>query len=263
VTAFPASATRFILALLGGSLFCSCSIFRGAETPTDRSPLAQSKQVILVLTNSWDETSGELQTFERPVLGDEWKSVSPRTDIVVGRTGLAWGSGLHGYDLGDGPVKKEGDGKSPAGVFRISAVFGYAPADSAPRFRMPYVYLDSTMQCVDDISSEYYNLLVDSLQVKRPDWKSYENMRLSGEAYKWGALVDHNVMPRRDAGGSCIFLHIWDGPGSSTSGCTAMDETRFLAMLQWLDATKNPTVVQLPKSEYRRYAQRWQLPLME
>jgi hypothetical protein len=46
--------------------------------------------------------------------------------------------------------------------------------------------------------------------------------------------------------GSCIFLHVWDGPGRPTAGCTAMDAAAMREVLAWLDPAARPALVQLP-----------------
>ena len=51
------------------------------------------------------------------------------------------------------------------------------------------------------------------------------------------------------AGGSCIFLHIWKGPGATTSGCTAMKAADVATIVRWLDAAKEPRLVQWTAGE--------------
>lgn len=222
-----------------------------------KQPLASSKQIVVVITDSWDAVNGVLHYYERSDLDAKWKAVSPKTSIVVGRTGLAWGVGLHSAALGKGPFKKEGDGKSPAGVFGLSAVFGSTPANSAKFLKMPYVFVDSTDVCVDDVNSKYYNRILSKRDVKQ-DWKSAENML--DDAYKWGVVVEHNANPRKAGDGSCIFLHIWSGPSRGTAGCTALDEQKLLSLLRWLDPAAHPVLVQLTKAEYQRLSKEWGLP---
>ena len=222
-----------------------------------KQPLASSKQIVVVITDSWEVVDGVLQYYERQTLSAKWKAVSPKVSIVVGKTGLAWGVGLHGAALGKVPVKREGDGKSPAGVFGLSAVFGSTPANSAKFLKMPYIFVDSTDVCVDDVNSQYYNRILSKRDVKQ-DWKSAENML--DEAYKWGVVVDHNASARKASDGSCIFLHIWNGPSRGTAGCTALNGQKLVNLLRWLDPAAHPVLVQLTKVEYQRLSKEWGLP---
>jgi len=121
--------------------------------------------------------------------------------------------------------------------------------------------MTSTCQCVDDVHSRYYNLVLDSLSVDSADWKSHERMHPSaGDWYKWGIFIDNNVSPREGGRGSCIFLHVSEGPGIPTSGCTAMSEATIVTLIRWLEAAKHPVLVQLPELQYERLKPRWQLP---
>ena len=246
--------------ILASFFFSSCAVFAPHESTRVECPTANVKQMVLVVTDNWNDSTGQLATYERIRLGDPWSRVTSPISVDVGRGGLGWGVGLHGNNIDDGPMKREGDGKSPAGVFRISEVFGFGGPDSARLFKMPYEPLTSLSQCVDDAESEYYNLIVDSLDVENAHWNSNEEMRSRDSLYRWGAFVDHNVSPRIPGRGSCIFLHVWDGPSRPTAGCTAMDASQLLEILRWLDPSKNPVLVQIPRGEYIRLWRTWDLP---
>ena len=223
------------------------------------NPLSDSRQLIVVTTNNWEAVDGALQRYERAAADQPWRPVGERIPIVVGRNGMAWWRGLHGAAIGDGPVKKEGDGKSPAGVFSLSSAFGYSSKEQAGKVKLPYVQATATLECVDDSLSVHYNQVLDRKSVTSPDWKSSEQMRRQDELYRWGVVVDHNV--EREAGcGSCIFLHIWSGPGKGTAGCTAMDVSKMVEVLSWLDPEKKPVLAQLPVNEFSRLRQSWGLP---
>lgn len=213
------------------------------------SMLGGAKQLVLVTTPDWNATQGTLQRYEKHLL--RWRAVGPPIPIVVGRTGLAWGRGLH--PPMNGPQKEEGDGKSPAGIFEIGTSFGFA---SSAGWKLPYLQLRDTTECVDDAQSTFYNQIVERTALS--DWKSSEKMRAIPQ-YEWGAFVSHNTPPHPGSG-SCIFLHIWSGPASHTTGCTAMGREDLLTLLGWLDPKLTPRLVQLPRSEYARLRREWSLP---
>jgi len=224
-----------------------------------QQPLNSSTQLLVVTTSDWSAAEGKLQRFERSDAHKKWKTVGEPVTVVVGKNGLGWGTGVLpvGPQPGD-PVKKEGDGKAPAGIFRLSSAFGYAPQEQSG-WTMPYVSLTSTVECVDDVNSKFYNRILDRGSVN-PDWNSSEQMRRNDELYRWGIVVDHNANHIKPGGGSCIFMHIWRGAGQGTVGCTAMPQEKLEAVLAWLDSKKNPLLVQLPAAEYKKFKKRWKLP---
>lgn len=223
-----------------------------------QAPLAQAQQLIVVTTRDWNDVPGTLQRYERKDARADWQVVGTTVPIVVGRNGLAWGRGVHAPVYGDGPVKHEGDGRAPAGIFTLASAFGYAPADSARWLKLPYRRATSTYECVDDTTSRYYNQTLERATVA-PDWHSSEIMRRTDDAYRWGVIVAHN-MPALAAAGSCIFLHIWSGPSKGTAGCTAMAERQLLDVMRWLDPARHPLLVQLTDAEYARLRRQWALP---
>src|SRR6201994_5000520 len=135
-----------------------------------------SRQLILVTTRDWDAVGGTLRRFERRNSKTEWRQVGDAIPVVVGRNGLGWGAGLN-TETGDGPLKKEGDGKSPAGVFSLGTAFGFAQASEAAWLKLPYTPLDDSTECVDDTNSRRYNLIVERGDARDVDWKSSERMR--------------------------------------------------------------------------------------
>ena len=135
--------------------------------------------------------------------------------IVVGRTGVAWDDRFGAPRAGE-PVKREGDGRSPAGAFPLDTAFGFDARPRVPWIRLPYVQLRTTTECVDDGRSVHYNTIVDRDGVSRVDWASSEKMRSIGQ-YEFGVHVAYNAPPTPSRG-SCIFLHIWAGPESVTAG---------------------------------------------
>jgi D-alanyl-D-alanine dipeptidase len=226
--------------------------------------LAASTEIIVVTTSDWNAVEGSLQRYERRDPRQHWVLAGQPVTVVVGKSGLGWGVGAVPFDAkaraASDPVKKEGDGKAPAGIFILSRSFGYAPQELAGA-KMPYVPLTATVECVDDANSKFYNRVLDRGSVA-PDWTSSEHMLRSDELYRWGVVVDHNSDPARSGAGSCIFLHIWRGHGQGTVGCTAMPQEQLETVLGWLDPARKPLLVQMPERQYRSLRKKLGLPAL-
>jgi L,D-peptidoglycan transpeptidase YkuD (ErfK/YbiS/YcfS/YnhG family) len=248
---------RTFLPRLSGLLALALTLPAAAvEAPV---PWSVSRQMVVVTTDGWDATQGTLRTYVRE--GASWKVVGNASPVVIGKTGSAWGVGLSPPQT-DGPQKKEGDGRSPAGVFRIGKAFGYAETNGTA---MPYMGLTASDYCVDVDGSPYYNQLVDEKKVgEQAVAGATEPMRrdihFQGDhAYRIGFVIEHNPDGKKGQG-SCIFAHLWKTPSTGTAGCTAMADDVMERLLAWLDPTKKPVFVLLPKTEYVRLHDAWNLP---
>ncbi len=228
------------------------------------SPIPSScRQLLFVVTPSYEATQGLLYKFQREKKSSAWKKVDEPVAIVVGRSGLGWGEGLHTNIPANHPLKREGDGRSPAGVFALSAAFGFASEKETPGLHFPYVQITEGLECVDDGASQHYNALVDRQKLGASDWQSSEKMFLIKHDYGLGVFVEHNTKPRRPDYGSCIFLHIWSSATEPTIGCTAMDGAEMETIIKWLRREAAPVLAQLPREEYARLREAWQLPELD
>ena len=222
------------------------------------SQFKYTRQFIVVTASSWTASTGTARWFDRES-GSRWELRGDPVPVMLGRAGLAWGRGELDTSGLAGPLKREGDDKAPAGVFRLGTTFGYAGTGKSLHSKMPYLALTKNVVAVDDPSSHYYNQLVDKTRLTKVDWHSAENMILADNRYKWGVTVMHNVPPMPGAGSS-IFVHVWKNNVTATSGCTAMAEENLLRLLAWLDPAKSPLLVQVPLPIYNELRQRWGFP---
>lgn len=154
-----------------------------------------------------------------------WQQPRDGFRAVIGRNGFAAPG-----------QKREGDGKSPSGSYALGMAFGYPAAVSTA---MPYRQATADDYWVDDPSSPDYNRWVHGL----PHARSYERLRRNDGLYKYGLVIEYNTNPVTPFLGSAIFVHIWQGPESSTAGCVAMPEEELLWVLAWLDPAKQPVIL--------------------
>jgi len=223
---------------------------------------SHARQMVVVTTSGWNANHGNLRTYERAATG--WKQIGPSSPVTIGKAGAGWGLGLNA-PRHDGPVKREGDLRSPAGVFDIGEAFGYAASvDTA----MTYLALSATDYCVDVSGSPQYNRIVDATVVgEKAVAGSTEPMRRDihvhgDQRYKQGFVIEHNAQQRAQ-GGSCIFAHLWKSPVDATTGCTAMAPALMQRLLAWLRPDDDPVFVLLPKPAYDQLQVDWQLPALD
>lgn len=250
-------------ALLAALLAAGCAPLpvapdAGAQVP---ARWEGAHQLIVVTVADWNTVAGRMQRFERAAGASAWRPVGTPQPVVIGRNGAAWGLGLHPPQA-DGPQKREGDGRAPAGVFSLGDAFGYADRVATG---LPYRPMTASHWCMDVPASPLYNRIVDAREVGADAVRgSSEPMRLDlhgkgDQRYARGFVIEHNAgdVPGM---GSCIFAHLWSRPESSTAGCTAMSDASMDGLLGWLREDAYPVFVLLPQAEYQRLRRAWQLP---
>jgi L,D-peptidoglycan transpeptidase YkuD (ErfK/YbiS/YcfS/YnhG family) len=229
------------------------------EPATAKIPFERSLQAVVVTTPDWNNVHGTAQLFERKDGHSKWKSISDQFPVVVGRNGLGEEPIFHHEKAFPPIVKREGDGRAPAGLFPLTFTFGIEDVSS----KVPFTKLDEFTECVDDTNSTFYNKIVNRMQVGNFDWKSSEKMFTVRPQYDLGVFVAYNSYPAIPGNGSCIFLHIWKDADTGTAGCTAMARENLEKVVRWLDPTKNPYLVQMPEAEYNSLRKSLKLPKLK
>ena len=185
---------------------------------TPESISLSTSQVIVV--QSLGGFNAEITTCQKK--GAIWqRAVSAPFPAVVGKGGVV----LAGE-------KKEGDLKTPAGLYPLGEAFGTQPL----ALKMDYKYITPEDKFIDDIESEFYNTWVSG----QTNAKSYESMQIA--PYKMGVVINYNMSPTIPGKGSAIFMHLSRSLAIPTFGCVAMDEHHLLALLHWLDKKQHPYI---------------------
>jgi L,D-peptidoglycan transpeptidase YkuD (ErfK/YbiS/YcfS/YnhG family) len=180
-----------------------------------------AQQVVAVVASSSGSTTATISAYQHDAGG--WRQAFGPWSGYIGRDGAA--------PIG---AKREGDGRTPSGVFGFDFMFG-VNADPGVRYQYrritgPNIVWD------DDSSSPLYNEWVDDTTTS--GGADPEPMDTT-PSYLYGVVLSYNDA-RTPGLGSGIFLHV--NHGSPTSGCISLPEGELLDVLRWLDPAESPRI---------------------
>ena len=123
--------------------------------------------------------------------------------------------------------KKEGDKKTPKGLFSIGNLYYRADRVKKPKTKLITNIITKEMGWCDDPSSTNYNRLV-----KLPFILSAEKLWLKENIYDVIVVIDYNLKPVVKNKGSAIFLHIAKKNYTATEGCVAVTKKNMIFLLE-------------------------------
>ena len=181
-------------------------------------------QLIVVYNNLPKDSSAFLFAIQKE--NNIWKMVLSPVKAGIGRKGFA------------GPgEKREGDLKSPTGLFRLGQLFCY---DNSVSTKMPFIQTTSSDKWIDDPGSPDYNRWVRGATSA----KSWENMKLTSNEYYYCMVIEYNFHPVVKGMGSAIFLHLSMGENpNSGAGCVIIRQEDMEGLLKWMNPELNPSIL--------------------
>jgi L,D-peptidoglycan transpeptidase YkuD (ErfK/YbiS/YcfS/YnhG family) len=189
----------------------------------NKSKLENSEQLLVVYNYKPESYGAVLVALEKK--GKKWVLKYGPTEAGIGKNGFAK------------PLTKlEGDGKSPTGIFRLGKLFTYEKQIGTLLENQQTTKDD---KWIDDPNSADYNTYVRG----STNAKSYENLLLNSDAYKYCMVIEYNMKPVIKGKGSAIFFHLGIKKPYFTAGCVAINEENMKLIVNWLDPKKNPTII--------------------
>ena len=123
--------------------------------------------------------------------------------------------------------KKEGDKKTPKGVFEIGNLYFRKDRIKKPITSLKCIEIKRNMGWCDDINSpKKYNKLF-----KIDNHLSHEKLTRKDHKYDLLVPIKYNFKKPIPGRGSCIFIHLTKNY-KPTAGCIALKEKDFLIMLK-------------------------------
>jgi L,D-peptidoglycan transpeptidase YkuD (ErfK/YbiS/YcfS/YnhG family) len=114
-------------------------------------------------------------------------------------------------------LKREGDGATPVGCWRLVALLYRADRVLRPRSGVAARAFKRSDGWCDAAGDRNYNR-----QVRLPYPSGHETLWRSDRLYDVIGVLSYNLRPRVRARGSAIFLHLAAKGGQATSGCIAV-----------------------------------------
>ncbi|MCC9621165.1 L,D-transpeptidase family protein [Thalassospira sp. MA62] len=143
--------------------------------------------------------------------------VSPDGVLRIGDQAFRCALGKNGVTPAD--LKTEGDGKTPAGRWRLRYVMYRADRRACPHTKLPATTLSFADGWCDDPAHPDYNC-----PVRLPFDGGHEKLWRDDDIYNLIVVLGHNDDPPVPGKGSAIFMHIARPDYSGTEGCVALAE---------------------------------------
>ena len=146
------------------------------------------------------------------------RSISPRATqglLICGSLRVRCALGRSGSAV----LKREGDGTTPIGEWRLSSVLYRSDRIRRPRTLLPLKSIRPKDGWCDAPDDRRYNRAV-----LLPYPASSEALWRSDQVYDIVIILDYNGKPRRRNAGSAIFAHVSRPGFSPTEGCIALPE---------------------------------------
>lgn len=210
----------FLASLASIALTAACP----SNVANDLRPQPAGSQLITVEAASTKTTYATLRTWRHS--GRCWVAVGGPYPARVGHNGIR-------------KNRREGDGTTPIGTFRLGRVmYGNEPN---PGVKFRYQRLRCGDWWNEDPASPTYNTLRRLGCGQQPPFRvTGVGMWQERTAYPHLAVVEFNMHPVVPGRGSGIFLHAQTG--GPTNGCISLRRTDLVRVLRWLSPRAAPRI---------------------
>ena len=123
--------------------------------------------------------------------------------------------------LGRGGIKankREGDGGTPRGTFRLKRLWWRAGRHPRPATLLPVRPILPDDGWCEDPADRHYNQ-----RIKIPSRSKADRLTRDDNLYDFIIEIDHNTRPRIAGRGSAVFIHVARSKFAPTAGCVALE----------------------------------------
>jgi len=128
---------------------------------------------------------------------------------------------------GIGIKKKEGDGITPRGIFKLTKIFYREDKVKNIKTRINKFKIKKNMGWCDDPKSKFYNKLI-----KLPSKFGHEKLYRKDNIYNIVIVLNYNMDPIIKNKGSAIFIHVAKKNYKETQGCIGLKQEELIKLIQ-------------------------------
>ena len=125
--------------------------------------------------------------------------------------------------------KREGDGGTPRGCFRLVRLWWRADRWPRPLTALPMRPIRPRDGWCEDPADRHYNQ-----PIRLPEGSTADYLARADRLYDYIIELDHNTRPRVAGRGSAVFVHIARDNFGPTAGCVALRFDRLQKLLSQL-----------------------------
>lgn len=122
--------------------------------------------------------------------------------------------------------KREGDGATPRGRFRLLRLWWRADRAPRPRTLLPVRRIDPAIAWCEDPDDRRYNR-----PFRRSAKEAGDRLWRDDHLYDFIIELDHNTYPRVAGRGSAVFLHVARPNRAPTAGCVALASAALVRLI--------------------------------
>jgi len=122
--------------------------------------------------------------------------------------------------------KREGDGATPRGTFRLKRLWWRADRHPRPPTLLPSRRIGPHDGWCEDPADRRYNRPIKVSPLSHGD-----RLKRADHLYDFVIELDHNTRPRVAGRGSAVFIHVARPGFAPTAGCVALERTTLRRLL--------------------------------